>query len=477
MECKHCGASLPEENGLCPACGKQQDTEEEIVIALDAVPEAEEEIIIAPDAAPEAETAAEDLGLSNQNLAKTKRIAAISGCIAGLAVLATVLFFGIRGGWDLASLLKPRENNVQYKESYSVSNEEAMEKADVVVATMPGAELTNRQLQMFYWMQVYDFIDYYGYYLSYMGMDYTAPLDEQPYDDNMTWQQYFLDAAIDNWRTYTALTLAAEKNGFKMGEEYQTILDSLEEEMTATAIKGGYASADELLDKEMGAGCTFQDYYDYLYRYYTGYSYFSHLYSQVTPTSVEIEAYFEKNAESFAQNQITKDSGKLVDIRHILVKIEETNPNPSEEEQGDYGYSKKAWTACMKDAQTILDTWLAGDKTEESFGKLANEHSDDQNGNVTNGGIYEDVTKGQMVAPFDAWIFDESRVPGDYGLVQTQFGYHVMYFVGSTDIWYAEAEKGWMQERSAAILTEVLDQYEINTNFKKIALAVVEMGQ
>ena len=35
-----------------------------------------------------------------------------------------------------------------------------------------------------------------------------------------------------------------------------------------------------------------------------------------------------------------------------------------------------------------------------------------------------------MVAAFDAWCFDEARQAGDTGIVETEYGYHVMYFSG-----------------------------------------------
>ena len=78
----------------------------------------------------------------------------------GLALLAVVLFFGIKGEVDLFSWLHPRENNISYKDSYSVSDKKAESKGDVVVATIGDVQLTNRQLQLYYWMQVYEFLDY-----------------------------------------------------------------------------------------------------------------------------------------------------------------------------------------------------------------------------------------------------------------------------------------------------------------------------
>ena len=137
----------------------------------------------------------------------------------------------------------------------------------------------------------------------------------------------------------------------------------------------------------------------------------------------------------------------------------------------NYGYTQEAWDACLAEAQKLLDEWLAGEHTEESFGEMANKYSDDQDGKVTNGGIYEDVVKGKMVKPFEDWIFDESRQVGDYGLVKTQYGYHIMYFVGGEDIWYAEAKAALIGEMAQNMVTEILTENSVEVTYKDIAFA------
>ena len=138
---------------------------------------------------------------------------------------------------------------------------------------------------------------------------------------------------------------------------------------------------------------------------------------------------------------VSKNSLTTVDVRHILI-------TPKGGTKGADGYtitySEEEWEACRVEAQSILDMWLAGDQTEAYFGELANEYSADNNGKVTNGGIYTDINKGDMVSAFDAWIFDDSRQAGDTGLVKTEYGYHVMYFVhrdGAVEDWAFAQER------------------------------------
>lgn len=116
----------------------------------------------------------------------------------------------------------------------------------------------------------------------------------------------------------------------------------------------------------------------------------------------------------------------LKNVRHILVSFEggttDSNTNVTT-------YSDEEKAAAKEKAEDLLNQWKSGDATEDSFAALATENSTDP-GSVENGGLYESIYPGQMVAAFNDWCFDESRKSGDTGIVETNYGYHVMYFVG-----------------------------------------------
>ena len=109
---------------------------------------------------------------------------------------------------------------------------------------------------------------------------------------------------------------------------------------------------------------------------------------------------------------------QLPNVRHILVSVSDTTDETAMEE-------------ARTKAADILAEYEAGDKTAESFGELAKEYTDDSNGDE--GGLYTNITPGQMATAFNDWCFDESRKPGDTGIVETSYGVHVMYFDGYGD--------------------------------------------
>lgn len=364
------------------------------------------------------------------------------------------------------------DNPAHAKDSYTGTEEAVAQCRDEVVATFNGAELTNAQLQLYYWYEVYGFLNDYSMYLGYLNFDYTKPLDTQicAFDKTVTWQKYFLQNALRNWQRNTALAQMAEAAGFQMPEAYRNELDAMPEQLKTNAAQNGFASADLLVQGTFGAGLTLDDYMQYTELYYYGYAYFSVLYASIDPTMEEIETYFIKNEQALANQGIKKDGSFTIDVRHILVLIDNVVA-----EMGGSTATEEHWTACLDAAQVIYDEFLAGDRSEDLFGTLANRYSDDQNGNVTNGGLYSGVKQGQMVTEFNDWCFDETRIPGDTGLVKTQFGYHVMYFVGREEAWISKTRSLIISEKSEQMISDAMDAHTMETAYESIVIAEVKL--
>lgn len=406
--------------------------------------------------------------------------------LASFAALILLLCLTIAVWWSIAGvesfdegiqliveLFVPRENNLYYKDSYSVDDKTAGAKREKVVATIGDRKLTNGQLQIYYWMNVYEFLENYGYYAVYMGLDYTQPLDQQQNQDIAgTWQHFFLDEALTGWHNYQAMALMAEKEGITLSESMQNSLDTLRQTMATNAVQGGYSSIDALLHTDMGPGCSFDDYYAYTKTYYYGYMYFSEQYQKIDTSDAAIEAYFKANQATLGDKGITKDSGNVHDVRHILIEIE----GGTKGEDGKTIYTDEEWEACRAKAQKLLDEWLAGEHTEETFAKLAQEHSAD-GGSKTNGGLYTGLDKDtNFVKEFVDWYMDENRKVGDYGLIKTDYGYHIMYSSDIQPEWKEECRLGLLNEGSAAILKAASEAYPMEVNYKEIVLGVVSLG-
>ena len=109
----------------------------------------------------------------------------------------------------------------------------------------------------------------------------------------------------------------------------------------------------------------------------------------------------------------------------------------------------------------VYAEWEAAGFTEAKFLELNNQYNEDSS--ITNGGLYENVLPGQMVPEFNDWMFDDSRKTGDHGIVETTYGWHIMYYVGESEraAWQAEAI-GALQN---ADYTKMVEQYSANITF------------
>ncbi len=116
-------------------------------------------------------------------------------------------------------------------------------------------------------------------------------------------------------------------------------------------------------------------------------------------------------------------------------------------------------------AEEILAEYEAGEKTEDAFAALANKYSEDTGSN-TNGGLYENVSVGDMVEEFDAWLFDDARQVGDVEIVETaDYGAHIMYYVGEGEPeWKLSVESALTGEKYTAAYEAVAATIEVAQN-------------
>jgi len=93
------------------------------------------------------------------------------------------------------------------------------------------------------------------------------------------------------------------------------------------------------------------------------------------------------------------------------------------------GTAENAMDAAKTEAQGYLDTYLAGDKTAEAFGKLADEKSDAD----AEGGLYESMGRSDLPKALEEWLYNAERKEGDVELIEIDNAYYVAYFVGEGD--------------------------------------------
>ncbi len=358
----------------------------------------------------------------------------------------------------------------------------------------------NGAMMNYFLNDVYNtFVDNYGSYVSYFGLNTSISLKKQEVSEGETWFEYLMSGAEDSVEiTLRRCELAAA------------------EEMTLTeGERSALAVRAEWMDEGLyGRGTQKSDLLDAKSLEALSLKYYFEKTSQLTPSDAEIEAAYRKDPRAYqyvdydsfnvyyndesipaaeAKAQAKKIAGaKTADEFRALVKAQllEENPVMTDGEieneletlptagamyiegnefsewafgakTGDtkviedannqlfivYRLTKEARrsedrtvnfrhillsNATYRDsakAEELLAQFLAGEKTEEAFGLLALAWSEDE-GSYYHGGLYEYVHEGMMVPEIDDWCFDPSRKPGEVSVIETEYGWHVMYYVG-----------------------------------------------
>lgn len=441
MKCKYCGAEMTHDATRCPACG-------------------------------------EEIASGKLSAGKIALLAVL--VVIAVAVIAALVFVGVNAdqpteptppaSQPVPSIAAPtipedgNPDNVTCKGSYTVADAELPGVMGNVVATVGENTLTNEELQIYYWMQFYDFLEMYSSYISMLGLDIYGPLDTQiSLDGTTTWQQFFLQNALETWANYAALSEAARAAGYELPQEYRDELDGMAANLDSSAKSMGFENGLAMIQADMGPGATVEAYLSFMEDYYLGNLYYAHCMEQLEFTDEEVDAYFTEHEAEYAEKGLDRTT-RFVNARHILILPVSAT--------GASTYTEEEWETCRLAAQAILDEYLAGELTEERFAQLANTYSEDP-GSKTNGGLYENIYVGQMVKPFEEWCFDTTRAAGDTGLVRTSYGYHVMYYVGYSEAWYETAWNDLVGEQGEAVLAEIVETYPVTVDYSTVALGLV----
>lgn len=182
------------------------------------------------------------------------------------------------------------------------------------------------------------------------------------------------------------------------------------------------------------------------------------LFSDETP--VNSVNYSVNENIGYAYILLKIEEAQLIDydtysVRHILI-MPQSDDSQTQQTQT---YTDEQWAEAEEKANAVLDEFNSGDKSELSFALLAEENSEDPGSIAAGlqgryGGLYEGIGEGEMQQEFNDWSFASSRYYGETGIVKTQYGYHIMFFVGQQPIYKAAISA---QIKNENLLAEIED--------------------
>ncbi len=174
------------------------------------------------------------------------------------------------------------------------------------------------------------------------------------------------------------------------------------------------------------------------------------------------EIYQYSTTVVYIISPVTLSDVSTVNVRHILIspitdEEDTTSPKDATTEQ---------WNTALSTAKDILDEFNNGDRTEDSFAALATENTTDT-GSGSNGGLYENVSPGDMVSTFDTWCFSDGRANGDTAIIKSEYGYHIMYFSGQTGtpVWKNTAKNALSSADATSAAEQLEESYTATVNW------------
>lgn len=278
-------------------------------------------------------------------------------------------------------------------------------------ATVNGEKISRVEFDFNYYMARSSYLNQYGAYLSYFGLDTSRDVDTQMYSDTMTWGDYFDELAVQTIARNKGLDKEAKAEGFA----YDAAAD--------------YADFQEVLkEAASAAGTTVRNYVKELYgpyatesrvKPYLEESFYLSAYSEavadrLAPSMEEIQSYYDENKvnyDSVDYYSQTVEAELPTEPTELADPVEEGEEEGGTEDGAEETYqpSEAEIEAAMKEAKAEADRL---EKTLQADSEL-----------ITN------VKKSAVSYQISDWLFDEERKQGDTTVIEDSTN-HKYYVVG-----------------------------------------------
>lgn len=164
----------------------------------------------------------------------------------------------------------------------------------------------------------------------------------------------------------------------------------------------------------------------------------------------------------------TTSSGN--DVRHILFKFPDKQKDADGNEIALTDAQKKK---TREEAEKVFELYKKN-PTEENFINLTKEYTQDvdSDGNPNSNGLYEGITaSSSYVEGFLDWAIDDARKTGDAEIVETEFGYHIMYYVKSQgETWEQNIKNEILSKASDDLISNIDSTYVTKVNMNNAIL-------
>ena len=272
------------------------------------------------------------------------------------------------------------------------------------ICTVDDQAISQVKFDYYYNTVKANYMQNYGSYLTYYGVNSDADLSTVMYDDTLTFEQYFQEMAMDQIKQNAALLKEANAAGFTadVDKEYADYLADVRK-----AVEESAQTEKEFYQTSFGTYATVGRLESIVKESILVNAYYDEKYESLRPEEAEINAYYEEHKSDY--DDVTyRVSSAAAELPTAPTELADEGATVAED--GTYTPSEAEVAAAMEIAKGEADRLL------ETI--------------ATDGELMENVTRSAAAYVLRDWLFDEARVAGDSTVIENTSGnsYYVVEF-------------------------------------------------
>ena len=272
--------------------------------------------------------------------------------------------------------------------------------------------------------------------LAERGFDENKTLKKQKYDSERTWYDYINEYVLEEVSNLILMCEAATDAGIALtDDDYVYVNDQMTNQRTMVVVRYQTDYNSYLKDRYFGY-VNEEDIKQIFLMETLAAKYSSYLSSEIDARMTEERVQAHLATMTFEGG---RDESPTRNLGHILSS-----------------YSVFDEDQTYENMKTAKKRFEEAGKTEQAWSELWKEFSHDANE------VYRNVRQGEMVEAMDQWLFAPERVVGDLGIITTENGCHLLYYMSEGDPAYiADAKEELYEIISHEVLEELRAKFKI----------------
>ena len=284
-----------------------------------------------------------------------------------------------------------------------------------------GENISRLEFDYNYTMALNNYMNQYGTYLSYMGLDLTGDLSTQMYSDSLTFKDFFEKMAVENIIQTKALKAEAKAAGFTYDatKDYEDYLNYVSQAAEAAGM-----TEKQFVQENFGAYATTSRLKPIVMENLESSAYYDSVSDEKMPSDEDAENYYAEN----------KDSYDSIDYRMTVINAElPTEPTDLADKTEDTTTTDNTTGSTSTDSTTGTDTTTYEPSEAEIAYAMeqAKAEADTALKSIAKDGeLKENAKRTSLASVTREWLFDESRKAGDTTVIEdeTNNRYYVLAF-------------------------------------------------